>query len=75
MAIKSAFKCIGLGLVLFPLAGCAVGIGILFASFLRSVAYAPDLEETLFGYTALGLAFIEFLALAAMGLIIIIYTI
>jgi F0F1-type ATP synthase membrane subunit c/vacuolar-type H+-ATPase subunit K len=42
-----------------PLTGCAVATGIIFASLIRGVSYAPDLEEILFNYTALGFAFVE----------------
>ena len=39
--------------------GCAIGVGLIFASLLKSVSYAPDYDETLFNYAALGFAFVE----------------
>ena len=44
---------------LAPFTGCAIGVGLIFASLLKSVSYAPDYEETLFNYAMLGFAFIE----------------
>jgi F0F1-type ATP synthase membrane subunit c/vacuolar-type H+-ATPase subunit K len=73
MLIVKAFKSIGLGLVLIPLTGCAIGLGTLFAALIRGVSYTPDMEDSLFGYTILGLAFIEFFALVAVALAAAIY--
>ena len=42
-----------------PLTGCAIATGIIFAALLRSISYAPDMEEILFNYTTLGFAFVE----------------
>jgi F0F1-type ATP synthase membrane subunit c/vacuolar-type H+-ATPase subunit K len=44
---------------MFPVAGCAVGTGIVYAALLRSAAYSPEVEDQLFNYAALGFAFIE----------------
>ena len=33
--------------------------GLIFASLLKSMSYAPDSEEMLFNYAALGFAFVE----------------
>lgn len=70
--IKAA-KVLALSVVVLPLTGCAVATGIIFASLIRGIAYAPDLEETLFNYTTLGFAFVEsfaFLLLFAAAVII-----
>jgi F0F1-type ATP synthase membrane subunit c/vacuolar-type H+-ATPase subunit K len=56
--IKAA-KVLSLSLTFIPLTGCSVATGLIFASLIRSIAYAPDLEEVLFNYTALGFAFVE----------------
>lgn len=56
--IKSA-KILALSIVFMPLTGCAIATGLIFASLLKSMAYAPDYEETLFNYAALGFAFVE----------------
>ena len=58
MFVKSS-KILSLGFVFLPLTGCAVATGLVFASLVRAVSYAPDVEEVLFNYTALGFAFIE----------------
>jgi len=42
-----------------PLTGCAIATGLIFASLLKSVSYAPDYEEVLFNYATLGFAFVE----------------
>ena len=59
MLFVKAAKAVALSIALLPLAGCAVGTGLIFASLLKSVSYAPDYEETLFNYAMLGFAFIE----------------
>jgi F0F1-type ATP synthase membrane subunit c/vacuolar-type H+-ATPase subunit K len=56
--IKSA-KVLSLGVLFLPLTGCALATGIIFAALIRGIAYAPDLEDTLFNYTTLGFAFVE----------------
>jgi|JI81BgreenRNA_FD_contig_31_2790888_length_295_multi_3_in_0_out_0_1 F0F1-type ATP synthase membrane subunit c/vacuolar-type H+-ATPase subunit K len=73
MLFVKAFKVLSLGVVMLPLAGCAIGTGILFASYLRSFAYNPDLEDALFGYTTLGFAFIESFAFLIFGVAVMIY--
>ena len=59
MLFVKAAKTVALGIVFLPLTGCAIGTGIIFASLLKSVSYAPDYEETLFNYAIMGFAFIE----------------
>ena len=59
MIFVKAAKVLSLSLVFMPLMGCAVATGLIFASLIRSISYAPDLEEVLFNYTALGFAFVE----------------
>jgi F0F1-type ATP synthase membrane subunit c/vacuolar-type H+-ATPase subunit K len=64
--VKSA-KILSLGLVFAPFAGCAIGTGLVYAALLRAVAYAPDMEDILFGYSTLAFAFIETFALILVG--------
>ena len=45
----------------------AIGTGLIFASLLKSVSYAPDYEDTLFTYAALGFAFVESFAFFCFG--------
>ena len=59
MLFVKAAKAISLGILFIPFTGCAIGIGLIFASLLKSVSYAPDYEEVLFNYAILGFAFIE----------------
>lgn len=56
--VKAA-KVLSLSFVFMPLTGCAIATGLVFASLIRGVSYAPDLEEVLFNYTTLGFAFVE----------------
>ena len=71
--IKAA-KVIAISIAFIPLAGCAVATGIIFAALVRGIAYAPDLEETLFNYTTLGFAFVESFAFLLLAAVAIIYT-
>ena len=59
MLFVKAAKVLALALVFMPLTGCAIATGLIFASLLKSMSYAPDYEETLFNYAALGFAFVE----------------
>jgi F0F1-type ATP synthase membrane subunit c/vacuolar-type H+-ATPase subunit K len=71
--VKSA-KIIALGFVFLPFAGCAIGTGLLYASLLKSLSYAPDMEDSLFGYSTLAFAFIETFALLLFGVAGFIYS-
>lgn len=62
MLLKSA-KLVGAGLATVSLAGAGVGIGIVFASLVMSVARNPSLTKQLFTYTLLGFALTEAIAL------------
>lgn len=73
MLFIKAAKVLALSLTFTPLMGCAVATGLIFASLIRGIAYAPDLEEVLFNYAALGFAFVEsfaFLLFFVAGIII-----
>jgi len=72
--IKSS-KLIGAGLATIGLAGAGVGIGIVFGSLVNAHARNPHLKKDLFGYTLLGFALTEAIALfALMMAFIILYT-
>lgn len=58
-----ASKFIGAGLSTIALAGSGVGIGIVFAALIISVARNPSLGKQLFIYTILGFALTEAIAL------------
>lgn len=72
MIFVKAVKCLALATALLPLGGCAVGLGLIFGAFLRSVAYSPELEDALFSHAMLGFALVEtfmVVTLATMGAI------
>lgn len=73
MLFVKAAKVLALGTVMLPITGCAIGTGIIFAALIRGLAYAPDMEETLFNYTTLGFAFVESFAFLLFGVAAIIY--
>lgn len=60
--IQSA-KLIGAGLATISLAGSGVGIGVVFASLIGSIARNPALLKQLFVYAILGFALTEAIAL------------
>jgi F-type H+-transporting ATPase subunit c len=62
MLLKSA-KLVGAGLATVSLAGAGVGIGVVFASLVISVARNPSLAKQLSTYTLLGFALTEAIAL------------
>ena len=71
--IKAA-KLISLALIFMPLSGCATATGVLYNSFLRSLAYAPEMEDKLFNYSIMAFAFIETFALIIGGMAFVIIT-
>ena len=73
MLFIKAAKVIALSIVVLPLAGCAIATGIIFAALIRGLAYAPDMEESLFNYATLGFAFVESFAFLLFGVAAIIY--
>ena len=73
MLFVKAAKVIALSITFLPLTGCAIGTGLIFASLLKSLSYAPDSEESLFSYAALGFAFVETFALMLFALVGLIY--
>jgi F0F1-type ATP synthase membrane subunit c/vacuolar-type H+-ATPase subunit K len=73
MLFVKAAKVVALSIAFLPLTGCAIGTGLIFASLLKSLSYAPDSEESLFSYAALGFAFVETFALMLFALVGLIY--
>ena len=59
-------KLIGGGLATIGLTGAGVGIGLVFGSLVQAVARNPSLTKVLFGYTILGFALTEAIALFAL---------
>lgn len=64
--IAQALKSIGAGAATVGVAGAGVGIGLVFGSFLYAFARNPEVEKQLFGYTILGFALAEAIALFAL---------
>jgi len=75
MLFVKAAKVVGIALVFMPVTGIAIATGLIFASLLKSISYAPDYEDVLFNYAVLGFAFVEsflfILAIIAGGLFVI----
>ena len=74
MLFIKAAKIVALALVFLPLTGCAIATGIVFSSLIRSVAYNPAMEETLFNYAVLAFAFIESFSFLLLFAALFIYT-
>jgi len=56
--VKAA-KILALASVFTPIAGCAIGTGLIYSALVRGCAYAPEQEEIMFNYASLGFAFVE----------------
>ena len=61
-----AAKYVGAGLSTIGLAGAGAGIGIVFGALVMAFARNPSLKQQLFGFTILGFAFTEAIALFAL---------
>lgn len=61
-----ASKMIGAGLATIGLTGVGAGIGIVFGALTIAYARNPSLKQQLFGYTILGFALTEAIALLAL---------
>nr|AGE93639.1 ATP synthase F0 subunit c [Capsaspora owczarzaki] len=61
-----AAKLIGAGLATIGVAGSGVGIGTVFGALVGATARNPSLKQQLFGYTILGFAVVEAIALFAL---------
>ena len=61
-------KCIAIGLVSFPLTGCAIAVGLIFGSLLISESYAPELSSSLFARAMIGFGLVETFALFVIAL-------
>jgi len=66
LLIAKAIKAVGAGAATIGVAGAGVGIGLVFGAFLISFSRNPELERQLFGYTILGFALAEAIALFAL---------
>nr|YP_010338898.1 ATP synthase F0 subunit 9 [Pulvinaster venetus]UNJ18970.1 ATP synthase F0 subunit 9 [Pulvinaster venetus] len=62
-------KMIGAGLATIGLTGVGAGVGIVFGSLVLAFSRNPSLKQQLFGYTILGFALTEAIALFACNFI------
>jgi F-type H+-transporting ATPase subunit c len=75
LMIFKAGKAIGAGCACSGLIGAGVGIGLVFASLLKSYSYNPKIKNELFAYAILGFALSEAIGLLALMMsCIILYT-
>jgi F-type H+-transporting ATPase subunit c len=61
--LNDAARLVGAGLATISLAGAGVGVGLVFGSFIMSLARNPSLIKILFTYAILGFALTEAIAL------------
>ena len=64
--IKAA-KVLAFAFAFLPIAGCAIGTGLIYSALIKGCAYAPEMEETMFNYATLGFAFVETFAFMLLG--------
>lgn len=62
-ALVEVSKNLGMGSAAIGLTGAGIGIGLVFAALLNSVARNPALKGQLFSYAILGFAFVEAIGL------------
>ena len=74
MVFIKSLKCLAFATALIPVAGCAIGVGLIFASLLQSEAYAPESSNGLFSRAMLGFALIETFLVVILAVIGLIYS-
>lgn len=73
--LVGGLKAVGAGMACSGLIGAGVGIGLVFASLIRSYSWNPKLKTQLFAYAIMGSALAEAIgSLALMMACIILYT-
>ena len=73
MLFVKAAKVIAVSMAFLPIAGCAIGTGLVFGALVRGISYSPEQEESMFNYAILGFAFIEtfaFMLFACAGIVL-----
>lgn len=60
-------KVVAIAMCLLPLAGCALGIGIIFFGLLYGLSRNPSAYDMVFGLSLLGLSMIEIFAFICLG--------
>jgi F-type H+-transporting ATPase subunit c len=75
LLLVKSIKSIGAGLACSGLIGAGVGIGLVFASLIKSYSINPKLKNQLFNYAIFGFALSEAIGLLALMMsFIILYT-
>lgn len=74
MLFLKALKALALTTGTMAFGFCAIGVGLVFNSLLRSLAYSPENEEGLFGYALIGFALIETFGVLTLGVMGLVYT-
>ena len=67
MLFIKAAKVLAFASAFLPIAGCAIGTGMIYSALIRGCAYAHEMEETMFNYATLGFAFVETFAFILVG--------
>ena len=73
MVFLLGMKVISMAICITPLAGCAMGLGVIFGNLLTGVCRNPDAYEMAFGAALLGLAMIEVFAFLSIIVGVVIY--
>jgi F0F1-type ATP synthase membrane subunit c/vacuolar-type H+-ATPase subunit K len=60
-------KVVAIAMCLLPLAGCALGIGVIFSGLLYGLTRNPSAYDLVFGLSLLGLSMIEIFAFICLG--------
>ena len=74
MVFVKGLKSVAMAHALVPLAGCAVGLGLVFHAFIQGVSYSPDMEDTLFSHAMLGFALVESFMVIALAVVVAVYS-
>lgn len=68
MVLISALKLVAIALCVTPLAGCAIGGGLIFAAYIMGSALNPEAADDLFNTAVITFAFLE--TFAVMGILV-----
>ena len=71
MVLISALKLVSMALCITPLAGCAVGGGLIFAAYILGSALNPEAADDLFNTAVITFAFLE--TFAVMGILVAVF--
>lgn len=72
MVFVKAMKGLALGIATLPIAGCAIGLGLIYSSYIQALSFAPDLDNVLFSQTMIGFALVETFLVISVALFVVI---